>query len=117
MTRVLYLRHLPSLATERKLGRLFSRYGTVLNAEIISDPDSNGLGQFGVVTMDSDGGARAAIAALHRSQFFGRALSVRCATGTLDAMSRQTGDDGVNQSAGGVTVPHSGHRAGVARRS
>ena len=91
MSRVLYIRDLPSLATERKLARLFSRYGTVLNTEIISYPDSGGLGLVGVVMMDSDGGARAAIAALHRSQFFGRALSVRCATGTLDAMSRQTG--------------------------
>ena len=91
MSRVLYIRHLPSLATERKLARLFSRYGTVLNSEIISHPDSNELGQLGVVTMDSDVGARAAIAALHQSQFFGCALSVRCATSPSDAMLPQTG--------------------------
>jgi RNA recognition motif-containing protein len=84
MSRVLYIRHLPSLVTEQKLERLFSRYGTVLNAEIMTDPDPGRLDPFGVVTMDSDEGARAAIAALHRSQFFGGALSVRCATSKVD---------------------------------
>jgi RNA recognition motif-containing protein len=91
MSQVLYIRHLPSLVTERKLERLFSRYGTVLNAEIIANPDSKKLGHFGVVTMDTEEGARAAVTALNHSAFFGGALSVRCATNRLDAMSRQTG--------------------------
>jgi RNA recognition motif-containing protein len=84
MSRVLYIRHLPSVVTERKLERLFSRFGAVLNAEVISNADSNRLGHFGVVTMDTEEGARAAVTALHRSVFFDGALSVRCATSKFD---------------------------------
>jgi RNA recognition motif-containing protein len=85
MSRVLYIRHLPPLITERKLERLFSRYGAVLNVEVMAHPDSEKSACLGVVTMGSENGAWAAIEALHRSQFFGGALSVRGATNGYDA--------------------------------
>ena len=80
VSRVLYVRHLPTLADERKLKRLFSRYGDVLNVEVIPNPEWGRSSSLGVVTMGDEAGADAAIAALHRSPFFGGALSVRRAT-------------------------------------
>ena len=84
MCRVLYIRNLPPLVSDRNLKRLFSRYGAVLNAEVMAHPDSEKSACFGVVTMDNETGAWAAIEALHRSQFFGGALSVRGATNGFD---------------------------------
>ena len=83
-SRVLYIRHLPPLVTERNLKRLFSRYGAVLSVEVMAHPDSKKSVCFGVVTMDNETDAGAAVEALHRSQFFGGALSVRRATNGFD---------------------------------
>ena len=65
----------------RELTELFSAYGTVVYATVVTYPDLFGRhGGCGIVQMDTAGGARKAIRALNDSGFGGRTLTVRAAT-------------------------------------
>src|SRR4051794_5026912 len=58
------------------LDQLFSQYGSVESAEVISDRDTGRSKGFGFVEMSSDSEAKAAIDALHDQEFDGRRLTV-----------------------------------------
>ena len=72
----LHVGNLSHAATSTDLRQLFSPFGTVESAEVVSDRDSGDSLAFGFVRMGSEDEARAAIAALHGRQHGGRALTV-----------------------------------------
>ena len=76
--------HVDGLASHegaRELTELFSAYGTVVYATVVTYPDLfHRHGGCGVVEMETAEGARKAIRALNDSDFGGHTLAVRVAT-------------------------------------
>lgn len=76
MGKKLYVGNLPWTATSADLEALFSPYGTVQSAEVVSDRETGRSRGFGFVEMESQQGSQDAIKALHESEFQGRNLTV-----------------------------------------
>ena len=72
----LYVGSLPYSINEQQLVDLFSKYGSVSSAKIISDKYSGQSKGFGFVEMGSDEEAQKAIAGLNGTQLEGRTLMV-----------------------------------------
>jgi RNA recognition motif-containing protein len=72
----LYVGNLAYRVSSSDLEQLFSQYGSVESAEVISDRDTGRSKGFGFVEMSSDHEARAAIEALHDQEQDGRRLTV-----------------------------------------
>jgi RNA recognition motif-containing protein len=72
----LYVGNLTYRMNSSDLEQLFSQYGSVQSAEVISDRDTGRSKGFGFVEMSTDAEARAAIDALHDQEFDGRRLTV-----------------------------------------
>jgi RNA recognition motif-containing protein len=76
MTNRVYVGSLPYATTDAKLEEIFSQYGTVASARIITDRLTGRSKGFGFVEMSSSSEAQAAIEALNGSQLDGRSLTV-----------------------------------------
>lgn len=76
MTNRVYVGSLPYATTDAKLEEIFSQYGTVQSARIITDKLTGRSKGFGFVEMSSTVEAQAAIEALNGSQLDGRSLTV-----------------------------------------
>ncbi len=76
----LYVGNLSFNTRENDLQTLFSSYGTVVSARIITDRDTGSSKGFGFVEMDSDAAASAAIAATNGKEVDGRQIKVNEAT-------------------------------------
>ncbi|MGH7794342.1 MAG: RNA recognition motif domain-containing protein [Candidatus Binatia bacterium] len=76
MTNRVYVGSLPYATTDAKLAEIFSQYGTVESARIITDRLTGRSKGFGFVEMGSGIEAQAAIEALNGSQLDGRSLTV-----------------------------------------
>jgi len=76
MAKKLYVGNLSYSTGNSELEELFSSYGTVQSAEVISDRDTGRSKGFGFVEMASDSEAEAAINALNGKEFGGRRLMV-----------------------------------------
>jgi RNA recognition motif-containing protein len=72
----LYVGNLTYRVSSSDLEQLFSQFGSVESAEVISDRDTGRSKGFGFVEMSSDNEARAAIDALHDQEHDGRRLTV-----------------------------------------
>src|SRR3954447_10760029 len=72
----LYVGNLTYRLSSSDLEQMFSQYGSVESAEVISDRDTGRSKGFGFVEMSSDSEARAAIDALHDQEHDGRRLTV-----------------------------------------
>jgi RNA recognition motif-containing protein len=72
----LYVGNLTYRVTSSDLEQLFSQYGSVESAEVISDRDTGRSKGFGFVEMSNDNEARAAIDALNDQENDGRRLTV-----------------------------------------
>lgn len=72
----IYVGNLPYNYTSSDLEQLFSPYGTVGSAQVISDRDSGRSRGFGFVEMDNDDEARKAIEELDGKDVDGRGLTV-----------------------------------------
>jgi RNA recognition motif-containing protein len=72
----LYVGNLAYRVSSSDLEQMFSQYGSVESAEIISDRDTGRSKGFGFVEMSSEHEARAAIDALHDHEHDGRRLTV-----------------------------------------
>ena len=72
----LYVGNLTYRVSSSDLEQLFSQFGSVESAEVISDRDTGRSKGFGFVEMGSDEEAQAAIAAMNGQQHEGRALTV-----------------------------------------
>ena len=71
----IYVGNLPFQTTETDLEELFSRYGTVNSAKVISDRETGRSRGFGFVEME-DGDADEAISKLNGEDFQGRTLRI-----------------------------------------
>ena len=72
----LYVGNLTYRVSSSDLEQLFSQFGSVESAEVISDRDTGRSKGFGFVEMSSDTEANAAIADLNGKEHGGRALTV-----------------------------------------
>jgi RNA recognition motif-containing protein len=103
----LYVGSLPYSINEQQLVDLFSKYGSVSSAKIISDKYSGQSKGFGFVEMGSDEEAQKAIAALNGTQHEGRTLVVNEArpqeprSRSGGGSSRRGGPGGPQRSGGG----------------
>ena len=76
MGKKLYVGNLSYGVSSSDLEELFSSYGTVQSAQVISDRESGRSKGFGFVEMGSDDEAQAAIRALNGQEHDGRPLTV-----------------------------------------
>jgi cold-inducible RNA-binding protein len=76
----LYVGNLPYSADDAQLARIFSSYGDVVEARVITDRDSGQSKGFGFVEMGSEQAAQGAIVGLNGSALEDRALRVNLAT-------------------------------------
>ena len=76
----LYVGNLPYSADGAQLSQLFSSYGEVVEARVVTDRDSGRSKGFGFVELGTEDAARAAIAALNGSALDDRTLRVDMAT-------------------------------------
>jgi RNA recognition motif-containing protein len=72
----LYVGNLSYRVSSSDLEQIFSSYGSVESAEVISDRETGRSKGFGFVEMSSDAEARAAIDGLHDQEHDGRRLTV-----------------------------------------
>ena len=99
----LYVGSLPYSINEQKLVDLFSKYGSVSSAKIISDKYSGQSKGFGFVEMGSDEEAQKAITGLNGTQLEGRTLVVNEARPQEPRRSEgsRRGPGGPGRSSGG----------------
>lgn len=76
MGRKLYCGNLSFRVDSSSLEELFSQYGQVQSAQVITDRDTGRSKGFGFVEMSTDAEAQAAIDGLHETEFNGRNLTV-----------------------------------------
>jgi RNA recognition motif-containing protein len=76
MGKKLYVGNLSYQVTSSDLERIFSEYGSVQSAQVISDRDTGRSKGFGFVEMGSDAEAAAAIQGLNDQEHEGRRLTV-----------------------------------------
>lgn len=74
MSKKLYVGNLPFNATADELREMFSPYGRVMSATLVTDRETGQPRGFGFVEMVE--GAEEAIQSLHLAQFGGRSLTV-----------------------------------------
>jgi RNA recognition motif-containing protein len=115
MGKKLYVGNLAYGVDSSTLEQLFSQYGTVASAEIISDRDTGRSKGFGFVEMGSDEEAQAAIAALNGQQHEGRALTVNEATPREDRPRGGGGGYGGGGGRGGSGGGRGGYGGGGRR--
>lgn len=95
MGKKLYVGNLSYNVSSADLEKLFTEYGEVLSAEVISDRHSGQSKGFGFVEMGADGEAEAAITALDGNEHDGRALTVN------EARPRERSGGGFGGGGGG----------------
>ena len=94
MGKRLYVGNLPWSFTSADLNNLFSKYGTVVSAEVISDRETGRSRGFGFVELDSQEAMTQAIQGLHETDVGGRALTVN------EARERTGGGGGGGEGGG-----------------
>lgn len=72
----IYVSNLAFSVQEEELKNLFTPFGAVSSAKIITDRETGRSKGFGFVEMEDDNAAREAIGSLHQSMLDGRAVSV-----------------------------------------
>ncbi|MDR2099483.1 MAG: RNA-binding protein [Campylobacteraceae bacterium] len=72
----IYVGNLSYKMTEEELEAVFGQYGTVLNAKIVLDRETNRSKGFAFVEMEDDTAANQAISELNNKEFGGRNLRV-----------------------------------------
>ena len=79
MDNKLYVSNLPYSVTDQSLGQMFSTYGGVLSAKIITDKMSGRSKGFGFVEMETEQQAAEALEKLNGQEINGRRLNVAVA--------------------------------------
>lgn len=79
MNNKLFVGGIPWKATDDELAALFAPFGEVKSANIVMDKLTGRSRGFGFVEMATDEEAKAAIDALHESDFMGRTIIVNVA--------------------------------------
>lgn len=111
MGKKLYVGNLPFSATENSLTSLFSQYGTVESAKVITDRDTGRSKGFAFVEMSADNEAAEAISALNGTEQEGRSINVSEARPQAPREGgRSGGGFGGGRSGGGRGGFGGGHR-------
>ena len=76
MAKKLYVGNLSFEVTEETLSNLFTEFGTIVSANLITDRQSGRSKGFGFVEMETDEAAQAAIDKLHETEQDGRNIIV-----------------------------------------
>jgi len=76
MAKKLYVGNLPHAVSSDELKEVFSQFGTVESAQVISDRDTGRSKGFGFVEMSTDDEAQTAIADMNGQELGGRPLTV-----------------------------------------
>lgn len=87
----LFVGSLPWATTSQALQDLFSQYGTVTSANVLTDRDTGRSRGFGFVEFENDEDAKKAIQALEGSDYQGRTLKVSEAKPLQDRPRRSFG--------------------------
>ena len=93
MGKKLYVGNLTYKVSSSELEQLFSQFGTVQSAQVITDRDTGRSKGFGFVEMDTEAEAQEAIRALHDQDHGGRRLTVN------EARPREAAPGGVAEAA------------------
>ena len=119
MGRKLYCGNLNYAVSAADLEQLFSQFGNVDRAQVISDRDTGRSKGFGFVEMSSDEEAQAAIDGLNEREFGGRKLAVNEARPREERSGgggfgggRSSGGYGGGSSSGGSRSSGGGRRDG-----
>ena len=108
----LYVGNLSYGVSSSDLEEMFSSYGTVQSAQVISDRESGRSKGFGFVEMGSDDEAQAAIRALNGHENDGRPLTVNEARPREDRGGGGGGGRGGSRGGGGYGGGGGGGRGG-----
>ncbi|MEI6092186.1 MAG: RNA-binding protein [bacterium] len=87
MEKKLYVGNLPYSANDATLNELFSKYGEVVSAKVITDADSGRSKGFGFIEMSTTDAAQKAIEALDNKELDGRNIKVNEAKPKTDSRS------------------------------
>lgn len=87
----LFVGSLPWATTSQDLEELFSKFGNVVSANVLSDRDTGRSRGFGFVELESQGNADEAIRALDGSDYKGRTLKVSIAQPLKERPQRSFG--------------------------
>ena len=101
MGKKLYCGNLSYNVASSDLEQLFSQYGTVVSAQVISDRDTGRSKGFGFVEMENDADAQAAIEGLNGNENDGRTLTVNEARPREDRGGGRRGGGGGGGYGGG----------------
>jgi len=103
MAKKLFVGGIPWATTSDDLKQLFSQYGSITSATVITDKMSGRSRGFGFVEFESDADADAAVNALNNSDYSGRTLVVKEARPLEDRPKRSFGgnDRGGRGGSGG----------------
>ena len=95
----LFVGNLPPQLCFPELEDLFTPFGTIVAADLMTDPTTGRSRGFGFVEMESNDAARAAISALHGSTLEGQTLTVNEANPGRGAPPPRDRDEGYRASA------------------
>ena len=96
MTKI-FVGGLPYQTNDEQLHQIFSSYGDISSAKVITDRDSGRSKGFGFVEMNDDEAAKKAIAELHEAELGGRTITVNEAR----PMEQRSGGGGGGYRGGG----------------
>jgi RNA recognition motif-containing protein len=96
MTKI-FVGGLPYQTDDEQLQQIFSGYGEIASAKVITDRDSGRSKGFGFVEMNDDEAAKKAIAELHEAELGGRTITVNEAR----PMEQRSGGGGGDRRGGG----------------
>ena len=111
MGKKLYVGNLSYQTESSELQEMFSEFGTVQSAEVISDRETGRSKGFGFVEMGSDDEAQAAIAGMNGKEMGGRALTVN------EAKPKEPRSGGFGGGGGGRSGGGGGYGGGGGGRS
>jgi len=94
LTKKLYVGGLSYDTSDNSLETLFTQYGAVDSARVITDRDSGASEGFGFVEMGNDSEANSAMTALNGTNFEGRTITVNEARPQVDRNQRGSGSRG-----------------------
>lgn len=106
MGKKLYVGNLTYGVDDAELEQLFSQFGTVQSAQVITDRETGRSKGFGFVEMDTDAEAQESIRALHDQEHNGRRLTVN------EARPREPRSGGGGYGGGGGGYGGGGGRGG-----
>lgn len=87
--------------SDSDLGEMFTEYGEVTSAKIITDKDSGRSKGYGFVEMEDEAAGNKAIEELNGTEIDGRAISVSVARPRSEAPRRNNYGGGSNRGGGG----------------